>query len=64
MRLLPSKAPSTKIIGICFGHQIVALAFGGTCVKNERGWEIGVREIELSEAGRTIWGVDKLVSAR
>jgi len=31
-----------KIIGICFGHQIIAQSLGGKVAKNKRGWEIGV----------------------
>lgn len=35
-----SKAPETRIVGICFGHQIIAMACGGTCVSNPKGWEV------------------------
>jgi len=31
-----------KLIGICFGHQIIAQAFGENVEKSERGWGIGV----------------------
>jgi GMP synthase (glutamine-hydrolysing) len=36
-------------IGICFGHQLIAKALGGSVVKSDRGWGIGLQEVELSE---------------
>ena len=30
-----------KLIGICFGHQIIALALGGLTEKSEKGWTVG-----------------------
>ena len=30
-----------KIIGSCFGHQLIACAFGGDVGHNEQGWAIG-----------------------
>ncbi|RUS32112.1 hypothetical protein BC938DRAFT_476264 [Jimgerdemannia flammicorona] len=32
--------PRVKMLGICFGHQIVGMAAGGTVEKNAKGWEI------------------------
>lgn len=31
-----------KIIGICFGHQLVAQALGGRTEKSSRGWGVGL----------------------
>lgn len=31
-----------KMIGICFGHQMIAHALGGATTKNPNGWGIGV----------------------
>ncbi len=31
-----------KIIGICFGHQLIAKALGGVAKRSEKGWGIGV----------------------
>jgi GMP synthase-like glutamine amidotransferase len=33
-----------KLMGICFGHQIIALALGGSVEKSPKGWGIGVSE--------------------
>lgn len=30
------------LVGICFGHQVVARALGGEVVKSDRGWGVGV----------------------
>lgn len=49
---LPTSAP---LIGICFGHQIIARAHGAVVEKNEKGWEIGTRDIDLNELGQAIW---------
>jgi GMP synthase-like glutamine amidotransferase len=31
-----------RLVGICFGHQIIALARGGSVAKSSKGWGIGV----------------------
>jgi GMP synthase-like glutamine amidotransferase len=31
-----------KLIGICFGHQIIAEAMGGQVEKSDKGWGIGI----------------------
>lgn len=49
------------ILGICFGHQIVCRALDGECMPSGQ-WEIGPTSIDLSDIGRSIFGVDKLVN--
>ncbi|KZT03619.1 class I glutamine amidotransferase-like protein [Laetiporus sulphureus 93-53] len=52
--------PYIKLIGICFGHQIIARAMGGECVPNGGKWEVGVTEIALTDIGKTLLGVPTL----
>ena len=37
----------TKLIGICFGHQIIAEALGGSVKNSPKGWHVGVDSISL-----------------
>ncbi|XP_041014578.1 gamma-glutamyl peptidase 5-like [Juglans microcarpa x Juglans regia] len=39
-----------KVLGICFGHQILARAIGGQTGRNMSGWDIGVTTIHLSSS--------------
>jgi GMP synthase (glutamine-hydrolysing) len=41
-----------QVLGVCFGHQLLAKCAGGEVVLNPRGREIGTVEIQLTEAGR------------
>jgi len=34
-------ANKTPMVGVCFGHQLIAQALGGTVGKSEKGWGIG-----------------------
>lgn len=38
----------TRLAGICFGHQIMAQAFGGRVEKSGRGWGIGLHAYEVT----------------
>jgi GMP synthase (glutamine-hydrolysing) len=40
-------AARVPFIGICFGHQLIAKAMGGSVVRSERGWGVGVKEVEV-----------------
>jgi GMP synthase-like glutamine amidotransferase len=39
-----------RLVGICFGHQIMAEAFGGRVEKSGRGWGVGLQRYELLAA--------------
>lgn len=34
-------ADKTPMVGVCFGHQLIAQALGGTVRKSDKGWGIG-----------------------
>ena len=42
---------SVPVLGLCFGHQLIADAFGGRVEKNPRGREIGTVRLETTNAG-------------
>ena len=39
-----------KMVGICFGHQIIAKALGGVVSKSDKGWGVGIHTYELDSA--------------
>lgn len=40
-------AARKKIVGICFGHQLIAKALGGEVIKSPKGWGIGITQNEI-----------------
>ena len=51
-----------RIIGVCFGHQIIGRAMGVKVAPSNRGWEVSVCKMELSEKGKDLFKKQDLVS--
>lgn len=51
-----------RIIGVCFGHQILGRALGAKVGRSDEGWEVSVCEMDLTEKGKELFGRDKLVN--
>lgn len=46
-------AREVPVVGVCFGHQILAEAMGGRAVKSDKGWGLGVSDYQ--PAGTLSW---------
>jgi GMP synthase-like glutamine amidotransferase len=40
-------ASDRKMIGVCFGHQVMAQALGGNVIKSPKGWAAGLNRYEV-----------------
>ena len=47
MDFLRSARGRAKLVGVCFGHQMMAEAFGGRVVKSPKGWGIGLHAYDV-----------------
>ncbi len=39
------------LIGVCFGHQVIAQALGGSVTQSRNGWSVGVRRVPVFSRG-------------
>ncbi|MEX0339684.1 MAG: type 1 glutamine amidotransferase [Arenibacterium sp.] len=56
-------AASRPLVGVCFGHQIIATALGGKVAKYDGGWAVGRVEYERDgqKIGLNAWHQDQIV---
>ena len=52
---------SVPLVGICFGHQIIAQALGGKVVESDKGWGIGLHYYRIDEAKEWMDEIPELV---
>ncbi|MEZ6029784.1 MAG: type 1 glutamine amidotransferase [Hyphomonadaceae bacterium] len=55
-------AARTPMIGVCFGHQIIADAMGGDVRKSPKGWGVGRHTYDLNDRRDWMAGVGKAVA--
>ncbi|KAG9258120.1 class I glutamine amidotransferase-like protein [Emericellopsis atlantica] len=48
------------LVGICFGHQIIARALGAKVQRNAGVWEVAVDQVDLTPEGQKLFNSDKL----
>lgn len=47
--IVAADARRAKMVGICFGHQLIAQALGGRVIRSPKGWGVGIRESRLTD---------------
>lgn len=51
-----------KMVGICFGHQVMAEALGGHVEKSNKGWGAGLHRYEIVETERWMDGAGEIAA--
>lgn len=59
-RILASQT-RVRVVGVCFGHQVIARALGASVAACHGGWEASVSQVPLSVCGKQLFGKDVLV---
>ncbi len=62
IRQLHQDKDTQKTLGICFGHQMIALALDGEVKQHDRGWGVGVRDFDLIASAPWMEGEQKRLS--
>jgi GMP synthase-like glutamine amidotransferase len=53
MDFLRGAKGKAKLVGVCFGHQVMAEAFGGKVIKSPKGWGLGLQTYGVED--RAAW---------
>ncbi|KAL1303453.1 hypothetical protein AAFC00_006841 [Neodothiora populina] len=51
-----------RLIGVCFGHQIIGRALGAAVSSGEGGWETSVTHMSLTPKGQEVFGCGKTLT--
>jgi GMP synthase (glutamine-hydrolysing) len=59
------RAADLPLVGVCFGHQVIAQALGGKVVKHPDGWRVGATRYEIDGHPLTLnaWHQDQVIAA-
>jgi len=55
-------AAGTPMVGICFGHQIIADALGGVVKKSDKGWGLGRHSYAVRDGGALLGGAGEAIA--
>jgi GMP synthase (glutamine-hydrolysing) len=58
------RGSQTPLVGICFGHQVIASALGGKVERSKEGWSVGPAEYKRASTGEVqnvlVWHQDQI----
>jgi len=55
------KQKRVRLIGVCFGHQIIGRAMDVKVDRSDKGWEVAVVKVQLTKKGKELFGLEDLV---
>lgn len=50
-----------RLIGVCFGHQVIGRSLDVKVDRSDKGWEVSVCPVTLTEKGKALFGIQDLV---